>query len=188
MKVTTEWIGAAGDTECPESLTDRGAQRLKLLTGNTGDHRPCLGENLRYNQADDQRNPLVRTDSLEAGRDDAKTVPAVRRVDTGTPTFERRAIPGLHLDPLQTADRSRVPDRLQQRIQIVRSAPGLHPRAPLRESVTPPLITLCQARKVTGGDTNKQVTDVGNCQLIQALASTRIAHDPRPAGFRQDFE
>src|SRR5665811_244673 len=59
MEIPSDRVGAAGDTDTPESLTNRRPEYLKLLTGNTGDHRAGICEDVGDNEADDKRNPLI---------------------------------------------------------------------------------------------------------------------------------
>jgi hypothetical protein len=174
MKVATEWIRAARNTDTPEPLTNGSPERLELLTGDTSDHRPGLSKNLGDNHSDDERDPLVRSDTFKIVRDDAKTVLASRRVHADTPSVERWPVPRLHLDPLPTAQRARVPDRIKESLQVVGSGPGLRSRTPLRQGMTTLHIALRQTGQMTGGDTNEQVSDATDVQFVQPMGLVRV--------------
>lgn len=55
VKVATDWIDTARNTDAPEPLPNRSPERFEVLTGNTSDHRPGVGEDLGDNQSDDER-------------------------------------------------------------------------------------------------------------------------------------
>ena len=122
-------------TKTPQPPTGRGSQRLELLAWNA---RRTIAP--AWARTSSTTNPTIRGMrspgvTLQNRRRRPGDSFIARCVNAGTRTVKRRPIPGLHLDPLQATKGARVPDRIQERIEIVRDGPRFDP---VRHSASAP--------------------------------------------------
>lgn len=128
----TPSLAAVRTAEAPELLIDeRDAEQLRRW------RERAAAIAAQPNKSNNQGNPVIRSNALQIARDDAETVPTARCVNARIRRAKRRPIPRLHLDPLQATKGVRVPDRIPERVKIVRGGPRFRPGAPLRQRATP---------------------------------------------------